>query len=229
MFFYGPRIHLWFLPAVIVAGVVAHYLHRMTSHLPTPRIAAASLVLGAVLLPVPPGHVLGWPLEQWLFMVPAVPLGFALGRLVAAAPRREDLRLLLLSAFVFLAVVGLFIALNVPNTKAYVFRFVAAFGLLAAATWLPNRPDRLTSHLVPLMLGTYVLHPWIYAAFLKAPLAELPIGGHRAVVIGVGFVAAMVATAILRRVPSPPPVPLTSRPKNVVPTRIVYASRVGLP
>ena len=201
MLLYGPRIHLWFLPAVIAAGLVAHLAHRMTESLPTLRVASVGLVLGVLLLPLPPGWVLGWPFEQWLFMVPAIPLGFALGRFVAAEPRREDLRRLLLLAFVWVAVVGFVIALTVPNTKAYAFRFVGAFGLLAAATWLPNRADRLTAHLVPLMLGTYVLHPWIYAAFLKAPLAESGVGGERPVVIAAGFLAAMAVTALLRRVP----------------------------
>jgi len=165
MALYGPRIHLWFLPFIVALGLAAHLLHRMVGRSKVAPVVA--VVLAAALFFVPFRFEVGWPFQQWLFSLAALPLGFALGRAMALEPRIEQLRRLLGIGFVLfvgLALIGY--ALD-ARTGIYAFRFAGGLGLLVAATFLPNRSDELTAKLAPLMLGVYVLHPVIYLWVVK--------------------------------------------------------------
>ncbi len=202
MLFYGPRIHLWFLPAVIVFGFLAHLAHHATWRLPASVVAVPALLLGALLLPLPPGVYLGWPYEQWLFSVPAIPLGFALGRFISGEPDVLKLRWTLAKALLLFSFVAAIMGLLSPTGGEYVLRFIGGFGLLALATWLPNRRDPYTRHVAPLMLGVYVWHPGIFAIFVEGPLRTLGLADFSVLRVASGFLATMLLVWILRLVPT---------------------------
>ena len=201
MLLYGPRIHLWFLPLILVAGLLAHLAHRATgSRRGHPGGATFALLLAAALLALP-AHLgaVGWPFEQWLFSVPALALGFALGRRLAHAPDLPTLRRQLLAAFGVFVAGALLVAWLVPASGAYGVRYAGGFGLLVLAACLPNVPDRLTRRLTPLMLGVYVLHPVVYLWVIKPALEGLSLGHVGALRVGLTFPATMLLVAALRR------------------------------
>lgn len=201
MLLYGPRIHLWFLPLILVAGLLAHLAHRATGSRRAQVGGAVFALLAAAALLALPAQLgaVGWPFEQWLFSVPAVALGFALGRRLAHAPELPSLRRHLLLAFAAFAGGALAVAALVPASAAYGFRYAGGFGLLVLAAWLPNVPDRLTRRFTPLMLGVYVLHPVVYLWLIKPALCFVELGDVDALRVGLTFPVTMALVAALRR------------------------------
>jgi surface polysaccharide O-acyltransferase-like enzyme len=205
MVLYGPRVHLWFLPFVVVAGLVTHALHRW--HRPRARrahvlLGAAGAVLVATLLfPVAPRADLEWPFDQWLFSMPAVPLGYALGRAISVERELPRLRLLLSGGLAgFLAIAGL-VALVDPLSGPYILRFAGGVGLLVAATWLPNRADPVTKRVAPLLLGVYVLHPGLYKLAIEPILIELGWAGVMPLRVAATCALCLAVVVVLRRTP----------------------------
>ncbi|MEM1415651.1 MAG: hypothetical protein AAGH15_12160, partial [Myxococcota bacterium] len=142
---------------------------------------------------------IGWPFEQWLFSLPAVLLGFGLGRLVAFAPDLRTLRRSVGAAWLLCAGLALLLAALVPETALYGRRILGGLGLLVLAALLPNVPDRLTRRVAPLMLGVYILHFFVYLWFVKPALCFVELGDSHALRLGVTFPLTMLLVAWLRR------------------------------
>lgn len=187
MLFYGPDIHLWFLPFIVFANIVAHGLHRIARS-STGLALAAAAGAGLCLVPAPP---LDWPFEQWAFSFASIPLGFAIGRAIALEQNLTRLRLVLLG------VVGLFCASAsgtvVLDGRAWpmALRFAGGVGLLVAAVLLPNRADRFTRRLTPLMLGVYILHPIVYLWIVKPLMCLVACNDIRWLRVALTFPATM--------------------------------------
>ncbi|MEQ9081522.1 MAG: acyltransferase family protein [Sandaracinaceae bacterium] len=198
MLFYGPRIHLWFLPFILVAGLAAHAAHRAVGTSKVAPVVALGLAGLAVLL-APAFGVSEWPYAQWIFSLPAIPLGFVLGRALAFERSLPRLRLLL--ATLLLAFVGLgVIAWGVDEgSGVYAFRHAGGFGLLALATWLPNRADPYTRRLTPLMLGVYILHPAVYGWIVKPAMCLVEVNDVRWLRVALAFPATMLLVWVLRK------------------------------
>ncbi|MEZ4247840.1 MAG: hypothetical protein R3B99_06345 [Polyangiales bacterium] len=60
-----------------------------------------------------------------------------------------------------------------PEALPILVRYVGGLALLVGAMWLPNVVDRLTPHLVPLMLGVYVLHLEVHRNLTKPVMLGL--------------------------------------------------------
>ena len=142
---------------------------------------------------------MGWPFEQWLFSVPALVLGFALGRRLAHAPDLPTLRRHLLGAFGVFALGAWALSLAMPETRVYGFRVAGGFGLLVLAACLPNVPDRLTRRLTPLMLGVYMLHPVVYLWLVSPLLTQASLGDVGPLRVGLTFLLTLLLVAALRR------------------------------
>ncbi|HJL20429.1 MAG TPA: acyltransferase [Sandaracinaceae bacterium LLY-WYZ-13_1] len=199
MLLYGPRIHLWFLPFILGAGLAAHLFHRVVRR---SRLAvlAAVLASGALLL-VPPLLSLPWPFQQWVFSLPAIPLGFALGRALAFERSLARLRLLLGAGLVTFLGLGLIAWAMDPRAGLYAFRFAGGLGLLVVATFLPNRADRWTAHFTPLMLGVYILHPVVYLWLVKPLMCAVELNHVLWLRVVLAFPATMLSVWALRKVP----------------------------
>jgi len=198
MVLYGPRIHLWFLPFVVVAGVLAHLIHLRSQGRHALLSAGIALVIGVALLPLPPRVLLVWPFDQWLFSVPSIALGYALGRAVSTERSLPRLRLLLTSGYAAFGLLAGAVVLLFADTGPYVLRYVGGLGLLVVATWLPNTGDRITKRIAPLMLGVYMLHPGVYSIILKPILLEIGLEHLMWLRLVTGFFATMGLVALLR-------------------------------
>ena len=199
MLLYGPRIHLWFLPFILGAGLVAHLVHRAVGASKAAMFVA--MLLAGVALLVPPRFETEWPFQQWLFSLPAIPLGFALGRALAFERSLPRLRLLLGTGFVVFVGLALIAWGLDERAGIYGFRFAGGLGLLIAATFLPNRPDRLTNKLTPLMLGVYVLHPVVYLWLVKPAMNAASINQVGWLRVVLAFPLTMLVVWGLRKTP----------------------------
>ena len=195
MVLYGPRIHLWFLPFIVLAGLAAHLVHRVAGQfqaLPLAALAAAPLLF---LEP----RVLGWPFEQWLFSAPAVVLGYAIGRALAFAPSMRRLREWFGIGLALFLAGAWFWWRAFPNTEPALFRFAGALGVLVLAAWLPNVDNRVTRALTPLMLGVYILHPVVYLWCVKPLMCLVACNDIRWLRVVLTFPATMAVVWGLRR------------------------------
>lgn len=199
MLLYGPRIHLWFLPFIFVAGLAAHGIHRGVGR---SRVAVGvALAAGGGLLLAPPQLPAEWPFSQWAFSLPAIPLGFALGRVVAFERSLAHLRRWLavgLSIFVGLGLIAWGLD---ERAGPYAFRYAGGLGLLVAATFSPNRTDRLTEVLTPLMLGVYILHPVVYLWVVKPSMCFIELNHVRWLRVLLAFPTTMFVVWLLRSTP----------------------------
>jgi hypothetical protein len=199
MVFYGPRIHLWFLPFIVVAGLGAHALHRATRDLPPLVSALPALVLGAVLLPIPPTVGLAWPFDQWLFSVPAMFFGYALGRAISSERDLGRLRILVTAGYALFGALAGLVVLLTPHTGPFALRYVGGLGLLVVAIWIPNRTDPWSRRLTPLMLGVYVLHPAVWGVLVKPAVDAVGLGHEKWLRVAITFPLTMLLVALLRR------------------------------
>ncbi|RLB51873.1 MAG: hypothetical protein DRJ42_16055 [Deltaproteobacteria bacterium] len=200
MLFYGPRVHLWFLPAIVVAALAAHLLHRATQHLPPLASALPALFAGVALLEVAPHVEFGYPFDQWCFTLPAVGIGYALGR--AISMERHDLgrlRLLVTAGYALFGVLVGVLMVGDPNISPFVLRYVGGVSLLVGALWLPNRLDRFTRHLAPLMLGVYILHPAVWGIFIRPIQNLLGLGAVDWLRVAITFPLAIFLVWLIRQ------------------------------
>lgn len=213
MWLYGPSIHLWFLPAIFIAGVGVHLVHRMRrgtlpsallARLPHGFGAMCVALLTAWLLTLPVGQAIGWPFEQWLFTLPALPFGWLIGRTLAQrkGPARRPLGVGWVTLWSGAALLG---AVLLDRSSApLVLRYAAAMGALLLTWWRPTPGGSLARWFAPLMLGVYILHPavdrWITdpVRFLLRKLT-LDIPSDSLLAVGLTFVLSMAVVAVLRR------------------------------
>jgi hypothetical protein len=198
MLLYGPRIHLWFLPFIAVAGVLAHGMHRLTARLDPLLAAAGGVLLGLVSIALQPrlGH--SSPFEQWSFGLPAIFLGFALGRtLAASAERRAPFDVAVLVGMALLG--GALLLWLEPALYEYLRRYGGALLLLSLVLFVPNRSDRYTPHIAALMLGIYCLHPSVYWTAVEPQLWAHGLGEQQWARIGFGYTATALVVLALRQ------------------------------
>jgi surface polysaccharide O-acyltransferase-like enzyme len=165
MILFGPAIHLWFLPFILPANIAAVYLARRSLGIPTVRVIQAAAWIGAATLLLAAFIRFRWgvgpPFGQWLFSIPAVPLGLAVGRCIAMGARRK--RLLAGLALVAVAVT----AAGVWGGKEPVLewwllrRYGIALALISVASMWAEGTDRITQLLARNTLGIYLVHPML--------------------------------------------------------------------
>ncbi|QQR90987.1 MAG: acyltransferase family protein [Myxococcales bacterium] len=173
MLFYGPRDHLWFLPFIACFGVLAHFIHKATWRWHPGVLCIASVIVAVFAAWIPTQFNLEWPYRQWVFSLPTLPLGLAVGRMLSFQKNMTNLRLWALLLFAIYAVLGWSMYHFIePVMKVYLIRFGGGLLVLTIATWLPNFLDKWTAKIVPNMLGLYVLHPLVFALFLTPYLKE---------------------------------------------------------
>lgn len=201
MLLYGPEIHLWFLPFSAAASIAAFGLQRAVPA-SLPRTAAyLAFVIGALALGLCPIFERGWPIEQWGFSLPAVCIGFGVGRLLSSDSDHRTVRLELALWAAAFAVIGSLLARSSLEVAPYAERHVGAILLLAGALWLPNLPDPLTRRLVPSLLGVYILHLFVFREVVE-PLRhafDVELGGQLRV--GLDFVLTVAVVSLLRQTP----------------------------
>jgi surface polysaccharide O-acyltransferase-like enzyme len=200
MVFYGPEIHLWFLPFNVASAAAVYGVHQLTADRPARRVAWSAWALSLAALALCPSLELGWPFEQWGFSVPAIGLGFAVGRLLSADRAHAATRLEITVLAAAFALAAALLYRRLPGTAPYVIRHAGGMLLVAAALWLPNPADRVTQRIAPLTFGVYILHLLVYRE-IADPLSRatgLTLGGQR---IALDFALSLAVVALLRATP----------------------------
>jgi hypothetical protein len=168
MFWAGTHYHLWFMPVALGLSLAVEALRRATLRLPTPALAAGVLAAAPLLLYAAPAwlrheETASW--YQWAWIVPAVPMGVALGRLLAL-PRTPRWPWLLLGFVAAFAAIGVAVYGRVADN--YPLRY--AIGSLAIGIGfvvpMPSSP-RLV-RLRTLSAGIFLCHPLVLAGLQNA-------------------------------------------------------------
>lgn len=215
MLLYGPWIHLWFLPAIFLAGVAVHSVHQILQGFGLGRLGGlrhlfsvtAAACLAGVCLTLPVGRAIGWPFEQWLFTLPALPLGWLLGRALAGGKGSPSASRGFLTAAAIGSAAALLLSLFwEPTSAPLVLRYGGALALLYGACltrgkrWVPD-----AQRLAPLMLGAYILHPTVHrllAWLLPSSFAlQVPAFLSSYVVTAWVFLVTAILVAALRLTP----------------------------
>ena len=167
-FFIGPKIHLWYLPFSFVCGLIVNLVHRHTMRMSLTVTVLLSSVIGILCLffcsMIMSSIQFSVPVPQWLFGLPGIPLGFAVGRVSFALQGRLQKMFCLA---IVLAVEGVclllfclgYIEIIVPYSIAIVLVFVA---LMSKA-----QSDAQLLKFSSLSYGIYLIHPLVVSV-LKA-------------------------------------------------------------
>ena len=201
MVLYGPSLHLWFCPFIILAGMAAAGFHRWyrgnTSFLKVGLTLSIALVCLAVMSSEALiGHHnfrdLPEPFWQWYFSGPSLPLGLATGQILLLS--RKNPRWMDAFALIVALIGGTSVAfLGVEHLFR---RYMVSLAVIAVAFAIGRRftaGDRLTSFASPMMLGVYMVHV-IFGYLLFNPLHE-----HDLLYTTGAFVSSLVTIALLQR------------------------------
>ena len=204
MLLYGPTEHLWFLPFAAIGGIGVHLLDVATQRVPTRRLAVACGLAGGALawMAQPGADPLGPPFRQWVFGLPALPLGLGLGRLLArpGPDARRAWAAVGLVAAMAVAWLGLSRLPGAPLTTAPM-RYALALVLISGGVLLPDLPGRWIRRITPLLLGGYLLLEPLYSQTLAR--VERAAGVELApwMLVGLMVPFTLAAVAALRRTP----------------------------
>jgi hypothetical protein len=178
MLFYGPSDHLWFLPTAFAGSVILVVVRRAAPRYSRPvLIVCASIAAALIAAPIPHPH--RTPFAQWIWSLPALPLGYALGRAIEAhgGPRaaRNDAAILCVAALVGFAMVSPWADATARDS---LLRFGIGIAALTAVLFLPDVEDPFTRFATPLVLGVYLLHDPLYEFGLRLFRFEERVPNH---------------------------------------------------
>ena len=194
----GTYTHLWFVPFALFGSVLIAGLQVNTSAVSQRLMAALSLVLGGLFVLID-ARILAatasqWPLQQWLFALPSLLLGFGLGRVLLANDRRLARGLAALLSLVAIALVAA--GWLVPMSEMG-RRYAVSMALVGAFFTWPGSSDALSRRLTPLLFGIYLTHPLVLRLYQAAHLPYV----QPALLGVVVFAAAALLVDVLRRTP----------------------------
>jgi len=192
----GTGPHLWYLTYAFVMCVIVYVVHRrvMNSSPDITVVSGSILGLAFFLLSSLLVTSVPEPFRQWLFGLPAVPLGFVLGYayLLLSTRKRRIFYIALVVAVVLESVlIGIFrgYELAVPYGVAVIFVCFAFLG--------NSRTDRLTYRWASLTFGIYLIHPLVISLFDIVGLRKVNHYMHIAAV----FLTTSVVTLVLQKTP----------------------------
>jgi peptidoglycan/LPS O-acetylase OafA/YrhL len=204
----GTRIHLWFLPFAFVAAIVLTLIHRKVASVPESLKIATAIAIGALCVfgcsviqsrLQPPT-----PLAQWTLGLPAIPLGFAVGR-IQILQRKEDRKkysvltiLATMAAFVACVMLALFShgTWFDYGTKLAARHFVSVVLVFCAFHWR-GKLDSVSASLASLSYGVYLIHPLVVVPFHQSGIAEQ----HPLVLLFFVLSISLLITLILQKTP----------------------------
>jgi surface polysaccharide O-acyltransferase-like enzyme len=204
----GTRIHLWFLPFAFVAAIFLALIHRRLVSVPdsftiiTASSIGALCIFGCSLIQSrlqPP-----MPLAQWILGLPAIPLGFAIGR-INVLERNEDRRKYFV--FVILSAMAASAACIVLawvshgtwldfGSKFAIRYFVSIIIFCSALIWRGHL-DPISRKMASLSYGIYLIHPLVVIPFYQFGIAIQ----HPLVLLFVVLSVSSLITYIMRKTP----------------------------
>lgn len=167
----GTRIHLWFLPFAFVAALLLVLIHRKITDVPDRVTIIAASSIGALCLLgcsiVQSRIIQSWvqppvPLPQWILGLPAIPIGFAIGRIILMQRAEERRNLYIFVILSTLAAYVVVVALTQLNHAGiYVIRYCVSAAIVCAALHWRGNLDSISRKLGSLSYGIYLVHPLI--------------------------------------------------------------------
>lgn len=178
----GTRIHLWFLPFAFFAALLLAFIHRRIVNIPDSFTVIAAISIGTLCI-FGCSMIRSWiplptPLAQWLLGLPAIPLGFALGR-IKILKRIEDRRkyfvFVILSAMAASAVCIVLSWLShgiwLDYGSKYAIRYFVSITIFCCALNWRGNLDPISRNLVSLSYGIYLIHPLATVPFYQFGIA----------------------------------------------------------
>ena len=156
----GTMPHMWYLSFIALAGVGAHLIDRATQRLPLAAFASLAIAATLGLLWLAPLREAGFPLVQWGFSLPAIPLALGVGRIFGRAAVPEIARLRLLSYLGMFAVLALLLStqMEVQSSLDALRRYVIALAAIVGCLYLPALAEGMSRRIEKLLLAMYILH-----------------------------------------------------------------------
>lgn len=172
MLLVGTRIHLWFLPFAFVAALLLALIHRRimnisdTYNIVTATLIGTLCVFGCSILQScvnPPV-----PLGQWSLGLPAIPLGFAIGRIMLQQNVKDRRNFYIFVVLSVAAVYGICTVLAWLQTGAcfdngclFAMQYFISTTVFCSALHWHGRIDPISMKLGSLSYGIYLAHPLV--------------------------------------------------------------------
>jgi surface polysaccharide O-acyltransferase-like enzyme len=187
----GTRTHLWFLPFAFVAALFLASIHRRIVGIPDSYTIIAAISIGALcifgcsIIQSRLQHstqlaqwIQGLPLPQWILGLPAIPLGFAIGRikiLQRAEDRKKYFLFVILS--ILTACVGCIVFDRLSHgtwlnySSKFAIRYFASMVIFCSALHWRGTLDAVSASIASLSYGIYLVHPLVLVPFDQLGIA----------------------------------------------------------
>lgn len=204
----GTRIHLWFLPFAFVAALILVFIHRRIVNVPDSITIITAISIGAFFVLAcsiiqsrlrPPT-----PLIQWVLGLPAIPLGFAIGRIKILKSFEDRKRYFVLMILLTLTVcVGLMVLdklnygtwLNYGSTFA--IRYFVSIVIFCSALHWRGKMDQVSANFASLSYGIYLIHPLVIVFLYQFGIAVQ----HPLLLLFIVLAISSLLTFILKKTP----------------------------
>ena len=204
----GTRTHLWFLPFAFVASLLLALIHRKIVNIPDSYTITTAISIGALFI-LGCSMIRSWiplptPLAQWLLGLPAIPLGFAIGR-IKILERTEDQRkyfvLVILSAMaasaVCMALSWLSQGIWLDYGSKFAIRYFVSITIFCSALNWRGHMDPISRNMASLSYGIYLIHPLATVPFYLFGIATQ----HPLVLLFLVLSVSSLIILILRKTP----------------------------
>lgn len=192
----GSHIHLWYLPFAFMLSMIVYILNQAMRKLHNYVVISVSIIVGGLLLficsCVMSKLELPAPFAQWIFGLPALPLGFSIGRACSLSDSRLKHLFLIVTVIVSLIVCLL---LRTLGYQYLIIQYSIAIVLICGGYLYPSNRSQLILRMGSLTYGIYLIHPLVDVLLRKLSVLEY----HFWFEITLTFVISLAATAVIKR------------------------------
>jgi len=204
----GTRIHLWFLPFAFVAALLLVLIHRRVVNIPDSFTITTAISIGALCVfgcSIIQSHLQPpTPLAQWVLGLPAIPIGFAIGR-IKILQRTEDrtkyFMLVILSTLAACVGCVAFDRLShgiwLNYSSKFAIRYFVSLVIFCAALHWRGTLDVVSEKMASLSYGIYLIHPLVLVPFYQLGIAVQ----HPLLLLFLVLSVSSIITFILRKTP----------------------------
>jgi len=178
----GTRIHLWFLPFAFVAALLLVVIHRRIVNVRDSFTITTTILIGALCVfgcSIIQSHLLPpTPIAQWILGLPAIPIGFVIGR-IKILQRRERRKKYFL--FVILSTLAACVGCVVFDRLGYgiwlnysskfAIRYFVSLVIFCSALHWQGKLDAVSASMASLSYGIYLIHPLVLVPFYQFSIA----------------------------------------------------------
>ena len=159
----GVSVHLWYLPFALVITILIDYASRKEI-LPVKRGMVFFYILLSILLFVACSFLIRItmgivPLSQWVFIIPAIPIGMVLA---STSMGKRNSFFILLVFFALMAITSYI--LSIKGYDGLIIPYLVGTAGCIVAWTIRSRNNRSINRLSKLSFGIYLIHPMLLAA-----------------------------------------------------------------